>query len=74
MLALVLEALRTTLPPFEVTEHAVNCHHNYVARERHFGAEVWVTRKGAWIAVQCARDEGASRRRRCRRSRAFMAG
>ena len=47
MLALVLEALRATLPPFEVTEHAVNCHHNYVARERHFGAEVWVTRKGA---------------------------
>ena len=47
MLALVLEALRATLPPFEVTEHAVNCHHNYVARERHFGAEVYVTRKGA---------------------------
>ena len=47
MLALVLEALRATLPPFEVTGHAVNCHHNYVARERHFGAEVWVTRKGA---------------------------
>lgn len=29
----------------EVT--AVNCHHNYVAREHHFGEEVWVTRKGA---------------------------
>jgi tRNA-splicing ligase RtcB len=26
---------------------AVNCHHNYVAKERHFGADVWVTRKGA---------------------------
>ncbi len=26
---------------------AVNCHHNYVAREHHFGANVWVTRKGA---------------------------
>jgi len=25
----------------------VNCHHNYVARENHFGANVWVTRKGA---------------------------
>ena len=47
MLALVLEALRATLPPFEITEHAVNCHHNYVARERHFGAEVYLTRKGA---------------------------
>lgn len=26
---------------------AVNCHHNYVARENHFGANVFVTRKGA---------------------------
>ena len=26
---------------------AVNCHHNYVARETHFGEEVLVTRKGA---------------------------
>ncbi len=25
----------------------MNCHHNYVARETHFGADVWVTRKGA---------------------------
>jgi tRNA-splicing ligase RtcB (3'-phosphate/5'-hydroxy nucleic acid ligase) len=25
----------------------VNCHHNYVERERHFGEIVWVTRKGA---------------------------
>ncbi len=28
-------------------EEAVNCHHNYVARENHFGANVWLTRKGA---------------------------
>jgi tRNA-splicing ligase RtcB len=26
---------------------AVNCHHNYVAKEHHFGADVWLTRKGA---------------------------
>ena len=26
---------------------AVNCHHNYVAKEHHFGANVWLTRKGA---------------------------
>ena len=25
----------------------VNCHHNYVARERHFGKEILITRKGA---------------------------
>lgn len=35
------------LPAFTLTEKAVNCHHNYVARERHFGADVFVTRKGA---------------------------
>jgi len=30
-----------------VTSEVVNCHHNYVEREHHFGANVWVTRKGA---------------------------
>ncbi|MEW5863794.1 MAG: RtcB family protein [Pseudomonadota bacterium] len=47
MMALVIGALRRHLPPFEVTGEAVNCHHNYVEREHHYGAEVWVTRKGA---------------------------
>jgi tRNA-splicing ligase RtcB len=35
------------VPPFSLTETAVNCHHNYVAREEHYGAMVLVTRKGA---------------------------
>ena len=35
------------LPPFELGELAVNCHHNYVEREHHFGRDVFVTRKGA---------------------------
>jgi tRNA-splicing ligase RtcB (3'-phosphate/5'-hydroxy nucleic acid ligase) len=47
MMDLVLEAMRRQLPSFEVTGEAVNCHHNYVERERHYGADVWVTRKGA---------------------------
>ena len=47
MLELVLDALQRHLPSFTVTTEAVNCHHNYVAREHHFGADVWVTRKGA---------------------------
>ncbi|MET0931114.1 MAG: RtcB family protein [Aeromicrobium sp.] len=25
----------------------INCHHNYTTRERHFGKEVWLSRKGA---------------------------
>jgi tRNA-splicing ligase RtcB len=35
------------MPKFKRAETVVNCHHNYVARERHFGADVYVTRKGA---------------------------
>jgi len=37
----------TTKFTFEVTETAVNCHHNYIAKENHFGSNVWITRKGA---------------------------
>ncbi len=47
MLDLVLKGLERHLPPFTVTTEAVNCHHNYVAMEHHYGANVWVTRKGA---------------------------
>jgi len=42
------EALSESLGlPVVTTEHAVNCHHNYVAIENHFGQNVYVTRKGA---------------------------
>lgn len=47
MLELVLGALHRHLPPFRVTSEVVNCHHNYVAQEHHYRANVWVTRKGA---------------------------
>jgi tRNA-splicing ligase RtcB len=47
MMDLVLAAMRRHLTAFEVTDEAVNCHHNYVEREHHYGADVWVTRKGA---------------------------
>jgi len=47
MMEIVLDALHRHLPPFEVTGTAVNCHHNYVERERHYGEDVWLTRKGA---------------------------
>ena len=47
MMDATLEAMRVHLPPFELTEMTVNCHHNYVERENHFGANVLVTRKGA---------------------------
>jgi tRNA-splicing ligase RtcB (3'-phosphate/5'-hydroxy nucleic acid ligase) len=49
MMASVLNALRKTglLPDFQAHLEAVNCHHNYVAWESHYGENVIVTRKGA---------------------------
>jgi len=47
MMELVLDVLRTEWPDLAVDEMAVNCHHNYVTKERHFGKDVFVTRKGA---------------------------
>ena len=47
MMDAALAAAARVLPPFTLSDEAVQCHHNYVAREHHFGADVWVTRKGA---------------------------
>lgn len=49
MMRAVVNAVRATgsVPAFEATLAAVDCHHNYVAREHHYGADVLVTRKGA---------------------------
>lgn len=48
MLERVIAAMRRTIPvPFTVEEEAINCHHNYVEQESHFGENLYVTRKGA---------------------------
>ena len=48
MMARSLAALSQALGcPVGVGETAVNCHHNYIEKERHWGEDVWVTRKGA---------------------------
>lgn len=49
MMERVLDAIREThgVPPFQTKVEAVNCHHNYISRENHFGEDVIVTRKGA---------------------------
>jgi tRNA-splicing ligase RtcB len=47
MMDAVLRVLRKHLPKFRLGEMAVNCHHNYAVMENHFGADVWITRKGA---------------------------
>ncbi|WP_028454989.1 RtcB family protein [Chitinilyticum litopenaei] len=44
----VIAAARSVIAkPFTADVEAVNCHHNYVQKETHFGREVLVTRKGA---------------------------
>ncbi len=48
MMANLIATVRQVIPkPFESHVEAVNCHHNYVQQERHFGEDVFVTRKGA---------------------------
>ncbi len=47
MMKIILEVLRRVLPPFVLEEEAINCHHNYVALETHYGEAVYLTRKGA---------------------------
>lgn len=48
MMRNLLQAVRSVITkPFETHVEAVNCHHNYVAREHHYGEDVLVTRKGA---------------------------
>jgi tRNA-splicing ligase RtcB len=56
MMDAVLHVLRQRLPPFAINsgKMAVNCHHNYIAKENHFGKNVWVTRKGA---VRARKDD-----------------
>jgi tRNA-splicing ligase RtcB len=47
MMEAVLGVMRQTLPPFLSDQMAINCHHNYVTKEQHYGEPVLVTRKGA---------------------------
>jgi len=48
MMDAVVRALRAAIKkPFDAYVEVVDCHHNYVARERHFGEDILVTRKGA---------------------------
>ena len=54
MMRLILEAIRPILPSFQMTKEVINCHHNYVSQENHFGENVFVTRKGA---IRAGEDE-----------------
>src|SRR5260370_203891 len=49
MMEQIVKAIRTSgdVPPFDAELQAINCHHNYVAWESHYGENVLITRKGA---------------------------
>jgi tRNA-splicing ligase RtcB (3'-phosphate/5'-hydroxy nucleic acid ligase) len=48
MMRRVIDAAKTVVhKSFQSHIEAVNCHHNYVQKETHFGEEVFITRKGA---------------------------
>ncbi len=49
MMEQIVAAARNSgsLPPFTAETKVIDCHHNYVARESHYGQNVLVTRKGA---------------------------
>ncbi len=47
MMERIMGVLRKQLKKFKTEKMAINCHHNYVEKEHHFGADVWITRKGA---------------------------
>lgn len=49
MMENIIAAVRDSalVPPFDAILEAVNCHHNYVTWEHHYGENVLITRKGA---------------------------
>src|SRR6266404_837301 len=49
MMEQIVASVRTSgeVRPFVAELKAINCHHNYVARESHYGQDILVTRKGA---------------------------
>lgn len=54
MMQMIIKVIAPYLPPFTLTHEAVNCHHNYVQQEHHFGEWVYLTRKGA---ISAKKDE-----------------
>jgi len=47
MMTAVIDAMRKQLGRELRREEGFDCHHNFIARENHFGKDVWITRKGA---------------------------
>lgn len=54
MMHRVIDCFAAWAGPVEVVEE-INCHHNYTVREKHFGKDVWLSRKGAIDAAEGVR-------------------
>lgn len=52
MIDAAFDAIKEFCPAAEMSDEVIDCHHNYLTKENHFGKNVWVTRKGAL----CARE------------------
>lgn len=53
MMSNILSALKSKIAKdFDLSTNAVNCHHNYVSWEHHYGENVMITRKGAVSAKE----------------------
>lgn len=47
MVSETIDVLKRELPSFKLSTEMINCHHNYVSHESHFGENLLITRKGA---------------------------
>jgi tRNA-splicing ligase RtcB len=54
MMELAIKSVRSSIKKFNVSDIAIQCHHNFVQKEDHFGQSLWITRKGA---VQAKKDQ-----------------
>lgn len=55
MMSRVLDCLAEFMGTQVTALQTINCHHNYTAREEHFGRPVWLSRKGAIDAQEGVR-------------------
>jgi len=46
-LAIIIKKFNINKSPMMLMKDMVDCHHNYTAKENHYGKNIWVTRKGA---------------------------
>ena len=47
MMDRIIAEVRTHVGDTEIETERINCHHNFTQIERHYGEDVWITRKGA---------------------------